>query len=613
MRNFLISLILVASGTLPGATGCPDFTVEAPQPKNGQVVQAVDFGLSVGSERNATAINRALAAAKSSGATAVELAPGTYRCYDEPGVLIEGFSDFVLDGKGAVLVFRRLPEYRGQPQSEVLLDKGNVLVRNCVRTRVGNFTMDWDWATDPPADFMVVRARHIDRQRPENSYLDFDLPDWERHPKYPEPMPMQRMTRMTSDRLHFAAGEHYSFGQTEGHFGAKNEWISPNRLRLWPGIPQPGKNQNPATGFFCPNPLLNLKIVEGVKEGELFRGQHYYYGKNGFCMVGNRHLTVHDVTVWSSFGLAMVTDGPQEYWQVERFRVVPPTRDEHSAAYPGRRYFSRPITSTADGHHVVRSKGHAKYVDCEWTLNNDDSSNFHDRFTIGVKCGARKIQIVNKRGNAYFRAEPGATIELRKANFETLGFMARLVAVYDEILELDREVPDQSGPCFLIWDRTYGTDNVLLRGCKFTDACNRNLFSPSNLTIEDCAFVRQGWFPIQLVSEYRANLWCEGTGTTNVVIRNCRFEDPGSQFPGIPVISSACTTPPGWEVPPPPEGFVAGDVLIEECAFVRPTGPIVDFPSGKDVVCSNLTVDLTGVDTNRFPQAGKIRVGGACR
>ena len=625
MRMMLIIVLAMAAiaaraenttnpeGCRSGAiTGCPDFTVEKPRGGNGLCVKAANFGFCAESEKNATAINRAMAEARRIGAGKVELAPGTYRCFDEDGVVIERMADFVFDGRGAVLVFRRPAEYRGQPQSEIIMNKSNLFISNCERVWVRNLTMDWDWQRDPLCDAGIVTARHIDRERPEESYIEFTLPDWERHPKYPEPVPVQKLQRMPEDRSGYCATEHFSFGQTEGHFGAKNEWVSPNRLRVWPGVPMPGRNQNPQTGYRL-SPQANLRDVEKVHEGELYRILHYYYGKNGVCMLNNRHLTVSDITVWSCFGMAMVTDGPQEYWRVERFRVAPPTEGEFAAAYPGVPFFKRLMSSSSDGHHIARSNGHCQYVDCLWTLNNDDSNNFHDRFTIAVKCGRKKLHIINRRGYSYFRAAKGTEIELRKPNFDMigdapLGFRAQLVDIVGEMLILDRDLPDQTGPCFLVWDRSYGTDNVLLQGCQMVDSGLRNLFSSSNLTIEDCDFVRTCNYPIRLIGDYRANWWCEGMGVTNVVIRGCRFEDTGARDPEIPVISSVCVTPHGWEIDEPDKGFVAGNVLIEGCRFIRPRGPVLDFSIGRNVVFRNSTIDLRGVDTKLYPKAGAIVV-----
>ncbi len=101
---------------IPVATGCPPIVVEKPRArKKDVVVKATEFGFSEVSDKNAAAIARALYACRTRKANRLELAPGTYRCFDEPGVVIRDFTDFTFDGKGAVLVFRRAAEYRAQP------------------------------------------------------------------------------------------------------------------------------------------------------------------------------------------------------------------------------------------------------------------------------------------------------------------------------------------------------------------------------------------------------------------------------------------------------------------------------------------------------------------
>ena len=146
---FAVKFHALASGC-GEPTGCPDFDVELPLAKHGTVVRATDFGLSEKSEQNHIAINAALAEAKRVGALRVELAPGTYRCFDGKGILIDGFSDFTFDGMGATLVFRR-DHAPLEHQADQLDGEGNVEIQNCLRTVVENFNMDWDWENDPLA------------------------------------------------------------------------------------------------------------------------------------------------------------------------------------------------------------------------------------------------------------------------------------------------------------------------------------------------------------------------------------------------------------------------------------------------------------------------------
>lgn len=611
-RSILLVASLAASALVCAAepTGCPEVVVEVPRANPGVVVKAADYGFSTASDKNAAAIARALDACRKLKANRLELAPGTYRCFDEPGVVVRDFTDFTFDGKGAVLVFRRAAEYRCQPQSELILDKGNVLVQRCLRTRVGNFTMDWDWENDPLGAFVRVVNRHEDAEHGENSYVDLAFIDYDRHPKYPEPVPLQKFMAMDECRTRFRQGSGFSFGQTEGHFGAKNEWIAPNVLRIWPGVPMPGRNQNPATGYGF-SPKSNLQQVRRFEPNGLYRLQHCYYGKNGLNLDSNVHLTVQDVTVWSCFGMGMVVDGKQHHWLVKNFRVAPPTQAEFAAAYPGKTFRPRPVSSVSDAHHVARSQGTCRYENCRFSLNNDDTTNFHDRFTIAVRASDKVLDVVNRRGAGYFRAVPGAEIELRYPNFAPTGFRAKLMKIVGNRLHLDRVIPEQRGQCFLVWDRTYGTDRVIMKDCVFEDGGWRNIFSPSDLTLDGCVFRRTSGMPVRFIADYRSDLWCEGMGATNLVVRNCLFEDCNVLLPKESCISTRCVLPTDWNVGPVDKGFVGGGLLIEGCRFVNPGGYILDLACGKDVIYRHNKVELGPRAKLNPTQAGKFNVAGA--
>ena len=73
-------------------------------------------------------------------------------------------------------------------------------------------------------------------------------------------------------------------------------------------------------------------------------------------------------------------------------------------------------------------------------------------------------------------------------------------------LIVDRPLPEQKGQCFLVWDRTYGTDRVAMKRCVFEDQGWRNLFSPSDVTIEDCVFRRTFGVPLRFIADYRSDL-----------------------------------------------------------------------------------------------------------
>ena len=494
--------------------GCPEFTVERPRRTDGPVVKATDFGLSESREDNGAAINRALAECRRVKASRLELAPGTYKCYGAKGIVLESFDDFTFDGQGAVLVFWRPSRVRpDMPQFAVEQDGGNVSVSNCHRTVVRNFKMDWAWDIDPLADFARVVATHVDKED-DASYIDLRLTDLARHPKYPEPVPVQLIGRMREDRTNIDGhGWSCSAGYAEGHFGSKNEWIAPNVLRVWPCVRQPGANEVKwyAKVFSAKR---NRGQVRNMEVGSLVRILHYYYGQNGFNLTSNTDLTVEDVDIWACRGLGFQVKGRQHHWQVLRSSVAVP---EH---LKGR----RAITSTADANHIVQSQGWCKFEDCRWSLHIDDMNNFHDRLTVGRKAGPNRIEILNVRGNAFFDAKVGDRIGLLEADYSSVPWEGRVTAIEGETLVFDREVPRERQECLQLYKSEFATDNIIFRRCDFSEGFGRNLLQSRNLTIEDCTFRHTTGQPLGLLAEWTYTAWSEGCGVTNVVLRNCTFD-----------------------------------------------------------------------------------------
>ena len=75
-------------------------------------------------------------------------------------------------------------------------------------------------------------------------------------------------------------------------------------------------------------------------------------------------------------------------------------------------------------------------------------------------------------------------------------------------------------------------------------------------------------------------------------------------------LEAVCVTPSGWDVGRIDPGFVGGELLVEDCMFIRPKGPVLDLTTGKDVVFRNCTIDMRGVDTNAWPCAGQVLTNG---
>lgn len=610
--------------TFAEPTGCPDFAIEAPRTRPG-VVRAADFGFREDSTENAAAVNRALAEAKRIGAGRVELAPGTYRCRDARGIVIDGFEDVVFDGKGAKLVFCR-PSDIAEGQETMDPFGANVMVRNCRRMELADFTMDWDWEIDP----IAVWVRAVDRKvsdADDASYVDFELADGVRHPRYPDPVPVLEVFEAPEDRGGGTlprVGRSLWHGAAQGHFGAKNEWVSPTRLRVWPFVMHPGKHQCEADRKRF-SAKANRTVVRNFKLGALYALSHYYYGKNAFNLFSSSDLTLRDIRVDSCRGFGVEVSGTQRKTQFVNVRFAPPKGS------------TRPFSCSADGFHVVRSQGWFKFIGCEWACCQDDFVNLHDRTTLAWPDGERALEVVNTRGVRYFGAAAGDEIELREDDYAATGWRGRIAAVEGERLVFDRPVPRPKGLCFVLFNRTYATDNYLFRDCTFRDSrTSRNIAMGSNVTFENCRFERLSRGPLRIQMCYTPNVWCEGTLTRNVVVRGCTFRDClgfGNResvqlfiggripwkgdpvMPQVPIANERFRT--AWEAQwakgtvPRIDREAFSGFLVENNVFVNAPGYVIDSPNANGLVCRGNRVVREGSPVcPPFEYAGRSRFAG---
>lgn len=570
----------------PDPSGAGVIDVAAPRPRDG-VVKAVDFGFSAASDDNGAAIAAAVREAKRTGAGKVVLAPGVYRCFGDP-IVIDGLEDFALDGCGAELVFRRPPRYPIEPSWDHDGSGANFVIRNCRRVRVGNMTCDWDWRTMPLATCAKVVATHVD-EADNVSYIDCELIDCGgKHPYYGKAFPVQRTQPMTEDFRAFLPGPQIWHGTYEGENPCRTQWLAPARIRVWPFVegPECVRWQGPNKREFSPK--LNRESVREHKPGQILRIAHTYYGKGCFTLDSNEDFELHDIEIPSCFGHAVYVGGSQKNWRLKNITVAP--RDWH-----------HPISSSADTVHFVRSHGNAIIDNLRVSLNQDDAINVHDRFTVVKKIGPSALQVVLERGARYFRPGVGNDVELLDPGYNATGWKGKCVETEDETILVDRALPaemPQEG-YWLLFDRTASSDGVIIRNCTFEDMEMRTLVNASNATIENCVFRRTNGDPLRCIADYTLKWWAEGMGTTNVVVRNCRFEGNcvremvgeywslGADF----VTWLGCPKEVNSERLN--RRFIS-DILVEGCEFVDSLGYFADLRFGTGLTFRNNRIVLVG-------------------
>ena len=606
-------------GAAPRAvpTGCPAFTVDLPREHGGLTIDAAEFGVSEALEDNTAALQRAIDRCRAVGAEKLVMKKGVYRFFGTRSVVFSNLVDFTFDAQGSTLVFRRASAWRTDEliwQATFHPEDANIFIRDCTRCRFMNYNMDWDWQTDPLATFARVTAVNPDDADATNSSVDFELTDYAEHPLYPRPMPIQCVAAMKETRDGFAPGTPsfpgvFYYDLCEGGYGRAMAWLAPNRIRLWPVRPptDPGtrtRASDTARHEKKPSdPTLGRRKVAQYVVGRLYRIAHYYPGKSGIYMEGNRHLTLENANVYSCRGMAHVIDGPQHHTHFHHVHVVPP---------PGTK---RPITATADACHVANSLGYLKLEDFRVTLNQDDPSNIHDRTSAGRRADARTIEITHERGNLYFGAKAGDEIEVRNPDFSPLGFRARIVAVDGDRLTMDRDVPESMREGSILFDRSRGTDHVWWKDCVLEDFWGRLTMMCSDLTFENCVFRGGTTCPLKVQAAFHPARWAEGAGATNHVYRGCTFEANqaygvapfGRIVSDIFVGSNVRTADYRADLTKRPWNGAVEGILFEKCRFVRPRGALAHLYSGSNLIFrDNEIVVGPADDSGHHPYRGSI-------
>lgn len=482
------------------ATGCPDFNVELPAGNpNAPVVNAADFGATENNLKFCDAMNAAVAHCRKIGARKLVLPKGVYHLYNSGPITFEGLKDFEFDGGGSTFIFLRdkgLAKMKGLDASKIsnnFQDGACVKISECERVKVGNFNIDWDWAADPLGS--IVRVENVCAS-PGGEYIDYKFVDYDNFPRRDLRVANLSSYDPVSNLIGVEGGATLGYEFYKGKNIPKMEWLSGNVLRVW-----------------------HSHYSRRAKVGDFYRMQHYYYGGAGVLTHQNRHLTLSKVNVYSCRGHAFVVSGTQQYWQYLDCSIKPPEGAK-----------ARAITCTADHLHVVNSRGYMKLIGCDFMLGADDCINVHDCTGYAVRKSDFSLETRNVRGIKMFKV--GDPIELRDDDFSPSGFTGKIKSVkpidaskgVHEIVFADK-IPQPKGEGFIMFNHYYSSGNILLRNCKFHSNRARGIIIQCpNVTVENCVIKNNEMAGMRIVTGYTPNLWSEGFGVDNLLVRGCVFE-----------------------------------------------------------------------------------------
>ena len=157
-------------------TGAKEFDVELPKPQKEIVVNAEDFGVTPFCTTVRESLNKAIEHCKKIGASKLALKKGIYYVSQNDPIKFEKMADFTFDGGGSTFVFYK--KYGS-----------NFNVNNCLRVRLTNFNIDWDWDKDPIAS--IVKIENIGKDA-DGNFIDIKFVDYDKFPN--KNFPLEKIT-----------------------------------------------------------------------------------------------------------------------------------------------------------------------------------------------------------------------------------------------------------------------------------------------------------------------------------------------------------------------------------------------------------------------------------
>lgn len=532
--------------------GPAEFSIEQPDaPVN--TLSASDFGVRTENTNNFAALNAAIEACRTRNIRRLVLSPGTYH-FDsmEDTVVFNGLTNFILDGRGAELIFFRPRYNRGWPFMHI---------SNCHRTAFINVSIDWDWSRTPLASIVRVLSSASN-----GTYIDVEFTE---HERFPAPNAEARSFEPLDEQMKLG----YENAKESGErLTRAMQWLAPNRARI-------------STG----DPYIRWLIASQYTNGMHLRLRHFNYDMGGMRIYNSTHITLSNAAVYSAPGMAVHVSGDTHHLWLNRVRIAP------KADAP------RCISATADHFHVNNSKGYIKIEHSEMGMGGDDCVNIHDNNFFGTRTAEKEFLAQHYR----WWATPlsvGDPIEFRTDMLAATGVTARIVSMTENrpkeecALILDTPLPE-GGPFFVCYNRRYGSHEYIIRDNIFREnRASTFRIQADNGLIERNRFIRAQYPAIRLETGYSMKDWCEGYGISNLIIRNNVFENcnVNNYEEHSPIIHMGvflkATSSPDLKTPYP----VFSAILVESNHFQNSTGAAMTISSAAGIVVrSNLFTDTT--------------------
>ncbi len=475
--------------------------VLAPENYEGISVNVLDFGATQEIDKcNYTAFKNAISYCKETGARELVIPKGKYYFNNfaenyEAHIVLDGLSDFVIDGRGSELIFSNESKF--------------IYIKNCSKVEVKNLFLDWNWDKEPLASLGRVTKVSND-----GNYFECEFPSFKNiqdtfEIKIVGPFNAKEVKPGCRGGLEFRPYKNTHIIEVDDT--KSNEDMKKLVRELSNIITSMKKVDNNVMRLYTTDPIWTL---DRIKKNQLYNFRHYEYESTAIYLIDINNLNLNGITIYSCPGSGIVGRGNLHNFKIDNCKVV---------RRPGT---SRSITTSADCIHIGNSQGNFIIENCEFSYAGDDCINIHDNTSMGVKVIGNTTIVAGRVDKERNGISKGDLLEFRNGDFSETGYSSKVIsAKYDEenvscVIELEDPVPEHLNERTIVFNRRYCTKNYIIRNNKFHSNRARGiLIHGSNGLIEGNSFYKIQGAAIQIEAGAESR-WAEGTGVKNVIFRN---------------------------------------------------------------------------------------------
>ncbi|MEG0691969.1 MAG: right-handed parallel beta-helix repeat-containing protein [Oscillospiraceae bacterium] len=475
------------------------------QPALGDSVSVLNFGASTQEhEKNLVAFQSALTYCKENRINKLVVPAGTYYFPTQPDgdvhLLLDGFTDFTLDCRGAELIFEHAKKY--------------ISIVNCQRVKMLGITLDWNWEKAPLSSVGVVLGVN-----PDGKFFDVRFPTMQNLPEQIDirivgPFDSNHYTPGCSGGIEFRPYRNQHIKLT-GNQETDAKMLAMVR-ELSEIITKMEKISENTMRFYSNKPSWTKKHINA---GQCYNFRHFEYDTIAVSLMDSQHVSLEKVTIYSCPGSGFVGNGDLSYVHFLGCSILP---------RPGT---TRSISTSVDCLHIANSLGNFIIEDCDFGFAGDDCINIHDSTSMGIELlnSNSLFSLQARRGSVLFEA--GNLVELRNPDLSPTGFSSRVIsAEYDDVrggckLILEDILPDGLSKDTVLFNDRFHSENFIIRNCRFTNNRARGvLIHASNTLVEGNLFENIQGAAIQIETGCESR-WSEGKGVRNLMIRKNRIQN----------------------------------------------------------------------------------------